>query len=89
VSPLHHGVSLIYCEPSKPRGDSHSYSNDPEIYGRIWLSLLAVTPCYWLLFRRRIAKKTRISAVHAGSFAVFSLHYQRKQRRLRRGGELR
>jgi hypothetical protein len=89
VSPLHHGVSLIYCEPSKPRSDAHSYNHDPAIYGRTWLFLLAVTRCYSLLFRRCVAKKARISAVDAGSFAVFSVHYQRKQRRLRRGGELR
>jgi hypothetical protein len=88
VNPLHHGVSLI-CEPSKPRSDAHSYNHDPAIYGRTWLFLLAVTRCYSLLFRPRVAKKTRISAVDAGSLAVFSVHYQRKQRRLRRGGELR
>jgi hypothetical protein len=89
VSPLHHGVSLIYCEPSKPRSDARSYNHDPAIYGRIGLFLLAVICCYSLLFRRRVAKKNEDFRDGRRLLRCFSVHYQRKQRRLRRGGELR
>ena len=61
-------------------------SHHPAICSQTWLFLFG---CYSLLFRRRAAKKSRVSAVDASSFAVFFPAYQRKQRRLLHGVELR
>jgi hypothetical protein len=78
-------VSLSYCEPSKLQSDAPSYSHDPAIYTQIWLFLLAVIRCYSSAAQ---AKKRGFPPCTSAPSPFFHA-YQRKQRRLRRGSELR
>jgi hypothetical protein len=78
-------VSLSYCEPSKPHSDARSYSHDPAIYTQIWLFLLAVIRCHPAAAQPKKPGFPRCTSAPSGFFHA----HQRKQRRLRRGTELR
>jgi len=56
-------VSLSNCEPSKRQNDVLTCSHDPSIYSQTWLSFAVIPPL--------CRQKARISAVNAGSVAVF------------------